>query len=325
MASHLTAAEREVVSQMVAAGASDGEIGAALGRPRSTVWRERRRNGDGDGEYSAVLAQQRAERRRRERPLERKMDRPQRQADVRRKLAQYWSPDQIAGRAREEFPDDDARRVSHQTIYTWIRSRPAEERRQLESCLRRHGRSRPKNDGRGRLPNAASIAGRPQVVEQRKRVGDWEGDTVVGARHSGVVVTLVERKTGYLQALKSCDRTARRVRHKVEQMLRPLPPQLRRTATFDRGKEFAEHQRLAHNLGLQVYFADPYCSWQRGTNEHTNGLLRQYFPRGVDFDCVSWRELEVAVHQLNDRPRKRLDYQTPAEALAAACAVAIET
>jgi IS30 family transposase len=127
------------------------------------------------------------------------------------------------------------------------------------------------------------------------------------------VVTLVERKSGYLLTAKSCDRKARRVARKIESRLEPLPERLRRTVTFDNGKEFAEHEHIAERLELDVFFAKPYCSWQRGTNEHTNGLLRQFLPKGTDFNTVSWQELKLYTNHINDRPRKRLGYRTPAE------------
>jgi IS30 family transposase len=294
------------------AGASQAEIAADLGRARSTVGRELQRNALA-GEYSAVVAQGLAQERRCRRPLVRKMDRPPVAEFVRQGLARCWSPDQIAGRSKAAFPRDRQRWISHQTIYGWIRSLPGEERRHFASFLRRAGRRRGPEDGRGRLPRQVSIVGRPKVVDRRQRYGDWEGDTLVGARHSGAVVTLVERKSGYLLTAPSCDRKARRVARKIASRLEPLPPRLRRTATFDNGKEFAEHEHLAHRLGLNVYFAQPYCSWQRGTNEHTNGLLRQFLPKGTDLRSVSWQELEHYTRLINDRPRKRLDYRTPAE------------
>lgn len=318
MACQLTLAEREVVSQMIFAGEANPEIAKATGRDRSTIWRERQRNGDGE-EYSAATAQALADERRRERPLKRKLEQRETREFVEAKLTELWSPDQIAGRLRKEHPDDQRRHVSHQTIYTWIRARPEEERRKWRGCLRRGGRKRPRNDRRGRLQGTCSIAGRPKIVNERKRYGDWEGDTVVGAQHSGVMVTAVERKSGYLRAKLACDRQAWRVREKLERMLGALPIELRRTITFDNGKEFAEHAQLKRRTGIRSFFAEPYKSWQRGLIEYTNGLLRQYFPKGTNFDCVSWRELVTAVDQLNARPRKRLGYRTPAEALENAC------
>lgn len=312
MACQLTFMERERISQMYDAGATKAEIAAELGRARSTIGRELERNSV-DGEYLAVAAQGLAQQRRRQRPLVRKMDRPEVADFVRTRLVCSWSPDQIAGRSKSEFAADRRRQISHQTIYTWIQSQPVADRRHFTSFLRRAGSRSPREDRRGRIPNQVSIEGRPKVVDQRRRYGDWEGDTVVGARHSGAVLTLVERKSGYLLTAKSCDRKARRVARKIESRLEKLPRRLRRTVTFDNGKEFAEHEALAKRLDLAVYFAKPYCSWQRGTNEHTNGLLRQFLPKGTDLQSVSWQELQQYTNLINDRPRKRLDYRTPAE------------
>ena len=314
MACQLTFLERERISQMHEAGASSAEIAAELGRARSTIGREIKRNSSAGG-YSAVVAQSLSQQRRRQRPLVRKMDRREVSDYVRSRLVCYWSPDQIAARSKSDFSQDRRRQISHQTIYAWIKSQPPEDRRHFAGFLRRAGNRRPQEDRRGRIPNQVSIEGRPKVVDQRRRYGDWEGDTVVGAKQSGAVITLVERKSGYLLTAKTCDRKARRVARKIASCLRPFPERLRRTMTFDNGKEFADHQRLARQLDLAVYFAKPYCSWQRGTNEHTNGLLRQFLPKGTDLKNVSWQELKHYTRLLNDRPRKRLGYRTPAEVL----------
>jgi IS30 family transposase len=312
MASQLTFEERERLSQMHFAGCSQAEIARKLGRDPTTVSRELRRNSQA-GEYSAVVAQRLAQQRRGQRPLVRKLERPETNEYVRRGLVRRWSPDQIAGRSKRDFPHDRRRQVSHQTIYTWVRALPPAQRRRFRSFLRRGGGQRPRNDRRGQISHQALIAGRPAVVDARRRFGDWEGDTIVGARQSGAILTLVERKSGYLLTAGSCDRTAARMGRKIEAHLGALPPALRRTMTFDNGKEFADHERLSERLGLDVYFADPYCSWQRGTNENTNGLLRQFIPKGTDFRHVSWQQLKHYTHLINDRPRKRLDYRSPAE------------
>lgn len=312
MANQLTLLERERISQMHDAGAENVEIAEELRRARSTISRELRRNSVA-GEYSAVMAHGLACERRRKRPILRKMDRAEVKDYVLDGLVRCWSPDQIAGRAQSDFPRNRRRHVSHQTIYTWIATQPPDERRHFAGFLRRGGQHKPCEDRRGRIPQAVSIQGRPKVVATRRRYGDWEGDTIVGARHSGAVLTLVERKSGYLLTAKSCDRQSRRMARKIEAKLKPLPAALRRTATFDNGKEFAAHERLTARLALNVYFAEPYCSWQRGTNENTNGLLRQFLPKGTDLQDVSWQELERYTHLINDRPRKRLDYRTPAE------------
>ncbi len=243
------------------------------------------------------------------------MDRPEVNEFFRQGLVQKWSPDQIAGRSKRLFATDRGRQISAPTIYAWIRSQPWPMPTFWRSLLRRKGRHRSRYSRRGQLGAQRWIEGRPKIVDQRTRFGDWEGDTMGGNPHRGALVTLVERKSGFVRAAQSPDRRAQPVRRALERMLQPLPTALRRTITFDNGKEFAEHERLAQRLSVQVYFAHPYCAWQRGTNENTNGLLRQYFPRGTDFGSVSCVTVQRAVHSLNDRPRKRLGYRTPREVL----------
>jgi len=321
MASQLTMEERERISQMRHAGAVPARIARALGRHRTTISRELRRNGQPTG-YTAVAAHEQALRRRRQRPLVRKMDRPEVSEYVRGGLTRYWSPDQIAGRSRVEFSQTPRRWVSRPTIYRWIRGQ-AEYRSHWEKFLRFGGRT-PGREKRRPNPTCVRIDGRPEVVNRRARFGDWEGDTIVGRRHRGGLVTLVERKSGFLAASKVKDRQAKRVRRKITALLRVLPNSLRRTLTFDNGTEFSDHERLADHLACKIYFAEPYRSWQRGTNENTNGLLRQFFPKKTDFQEISWHEVAEKVDLLNDRPRVRLGYRTPREVLAKVCPAAIE-
>lgn len=323
MYTHLTREEREVISQMHFAGHSNAAIARKLGRAPSTIGRELTRNAATDGSYSACRAQQQAADRKRQRPRMRKMDDADINTYVRMRLTQRWSPDQIAGRLKREFAGDCQRQVSHQTIYDWIKQ--DDDRVHWQSLLRRGGRRRPVQDRRGKLTACVSIGNRPCIVDSRRRFGDWEGDTVVGKRHGGGLVTLNERKSGFLITRKVKDRTARRVRRAMTERLGQLPPTLRRTLTLDNGKEFSEHQQLAANLKMGVYFADPYKSWQRGSNENTNGLLRQYFPKGTDFGSVGWQTIAEATESLNNRPRKRLGYRTPNEVLASHLGIAFET
>lgn len=306
----LSMEEREVISQMFAAGHSRKSIAARLGRPRCTIGRELSRNAQGDGSYSAVAAQRKAEARRRHRPLTRKLERPELNAALRARLAREWSPDQIAGRLKRTRPDDARFHVSPQTIYTWIEQDP--DREHWKTFLRRGGRPK-KSPTRGRIPRQVRIEGRPAEADQRLRLGDFEGDTVISRGKRSGLVTLVDRKSRYLLAAKLKDRTARRTRQKIEGLLAPLPADKRHTMTFDNGKEFAEHDILAERLGVAVFFAHPYASWERGTSEHTNGLLRQYYPKGTDFADVSHHDLAHTVKRINDRPRKSLNYQTPSE------------
>jgi IS30 family transposase len=278
MACQVTLQEREVVAQLHFAGATKAAIVQRLKRHCTTIGRELRRNGDG-ASYSAVAAQQKAEQRRRERARVRKMDRPETNAFVRHGLAQRWSPDQIAGRLKRTFRRDRRRRVSHQTIYRWIDSRGDTKRKHWRGCLR-FGRCRPGRGKQGRLPRTVSIEGRPTVVDRRERFGGWEGDTVVGGGRRGGLVTLVERKSGYLLAGKVPHLRAQLVCRALESLLELAPPALRRTLTLDNGKEFAEHERLSEHLHLPVYFAEPYCAWQRGTNENTTDCCGNSSPRG---------------------------------------------
>jgi len=281
MASHLTSQERQILYRLKKRGKSNTEIADMMGRHRSTIGRELNRN-RGQRGYRPKQAQRLADRRRLASRRPHKMDDPQVHQYVQDRLEEYWSPDQIAGRARSDFPRAPARWLSRQTIYDWLRHRAP----QWQALLRRGGRPPEK---RGKLTDCVRIAGRPDVINRRRRYGDWEGETIVGQGRRSALLTLVERKSSYtrigrVDSMKS-DQTMRVARWRMKD----LPPSLRRSMAFDNGKEFAEHRKLKGGLGLDVYFADAYASWQRGTNENTNGLLRQYFPKGTDFTQVSHR------------------------------------
>lgn len=309
MVRHLTLEERERIAQFHSQGFSRAEIGRLLERDRSTIGRELARNSD-DGTYWASRAQRKAQARRHRRP--RKFDDPQVNEYVRRGLTRCWSPEQIAGRARRDFRRQPRRQLSHTTIYRWIAGDP--NRGHWESFLR-FGPRPAGAETRGKLPARAEIAGRPTIVDQRRRFGDWEGDTVVGKQRRGGLVTLVERKSGFALVGKVARLKARNVARSAKRQLGGLPRGLRRTATFDNGKEFADHQRLARATGIDIYFARPYHAWERGSNESFNGLLRQFFPKGTDFTGISPLEVKHVHDLLNDRPRKRLGYRTPREVL----------
>jgi transposase, IS30 family len=302
--------EREIVSQLWAAGHSRKAIAERLGRSRSTISRELKRNGAADGSYSAVTAQEQAMRRRRQRPLIRKLEHPELNAAVRSRLSREWSPDQIAGRLKKDHPDDSALHVAPQTIYTWVEQ--DENCEHWQRFFRRGGRP-PKPPRTGQIPRQVRIDGRPEAANRRERLGDFEGDTIVSRGKRSGLVTLVDRRSRYLLAAKLKDRTAARTRRKMERLLKNLAPELRQTITFDNGKEFSEHEALARHLGISVYFAHPYASWERGTSENTNRLLRQYYPKGTDFAEVSHYDLASTVESINQRPRKCLGYQTPSE------------
>jgi len=299
--------ERKRISELREAGYSSEEMAEALGRHRTTITRELKRNRLGCL-YCPQIAQQKAEERRRQRPLVRKMDRPEIRDQVQHNLKEYHSPDQIAGRMKRATADP-RQRISAPTIYAWIRQQP---RHKWERYLRRYGRHK-RGKNTGKLPACADIAGRPAEANERQCVGHWEGDTIVGARRQGAVVTLVDRKSRFVLLAPTKDCKARRVRYKLQQLLGQLPPEKRHSATFDRGKEFAEYDLLTLRLQMPVFFADPYCPWQRGTCENTNGLIRQFLPKGTSLRNVSPRRLADVAQKLNHRPRKLLGYLTPSE------------
>jgi IS30 family transposase len=323
MASHLTLEEREVIAHMHRVGKMQTQIADRLGRHKSTISRELRRNRSRNG-YWAVAAQRKAQRRRSERPWVAKLQQPEVRRYVQERLRQRWSPDQIAGRSYSDFPHDRRRQISHQTIYNWIGAEEAAGKH-WQRYLRRLGRKRPDWETRGRIRASVSIEGRPAVVDRRSRFGDWEGDTIVGANRRGGAVTLVERKSGYLLMGKVPNLQAATVRQAAAQRYRSTPAVLRKTLTLDNGKEFAEHEQLAIETALKIFFAKPYCAWQRGTNENTNGLIRQFFPKGTDLANIPEHRFTKVQHLLNNRPRKRLGYRTPNEILASRLWVATET
>lgn len=313
MACHVTPEERDRIAQFRQQRWLPSEIARELGRSPSTITRELTRNSTGS-EYLAAQAHESAKRRRRERPLVRKVDRPELNARVRHGLAHCHSPDEIAGRLKLDFPDERRWHVSPQTIYTWIRRQDKPLRKHWESFLRKRGRrSRKRPTNPEETAARASITGRPAIIERRQRRGDFEGDTVLGPPGTGGVVTLVDRKSRFTIMTKIKHKRARHVHHKIKRRLQQLKPDHRRSLTFDNGTEFARCPLLENHMGVQIYFAEPGRPYQRGTNENTNGLIRQFFPKGTDFRFVSHWEVQQAENLLNNRPRACLGYRTPAE------------
>lgn len=307
MASHLTLEERDRLAQLWHQGADQKQIAEAIGRSPATISRELRRNGSGQ-EYYAGQAQQEAGRRRRERPLVRKLDDPQINEFVRAGLAREWAPEQIEGRLKQRDADGC---VSSQTIYTWIKQ--DEHREHWEARLRRRGKRPRQRKNTATTGDAARIENRPEVIERRLRLGDFEGDTVLGPAGTGGLATLVDRKSRFTIVVKIKSKKADHVHQKLKGRLTELDDECRRSITFDNGTEFARCYRLEKHLGMELYFADPGCPYQRGTNENTNGLIRQYFPKGTDFRDVSHHEVRQVENLLNNRPRACLGFRTPAE------------
>jgi IS30 family transposase len=319
----LTMAEREEISRGVAAGEPCRQIAARLGRAPSTVSRELARNG-GRGRYRAQAADAAAfGRAQRPKPAKLLLE-PRLRAVVEAKLALRWSPQQIAGWLPLAYPQDPVMRVSHETIYLslFVQSRGA-LRRELQRCLRtgramRYPRGKRLPQGRGQLRDVVLISERPAEAEDRAVPGHWEGDLLLGKRPSAVA-TLVERASRYLTLIALPDGyKAEQVRPALAAAVARLPEQLRRSLTWDQGKEMAEHNKFTVDTGVQVYFCDPRSPWQRGSNENTNGLLRQYLSRGADLRQLDQADLDAIAAELNGRPRQTLGFKTPSQALAEA-------
>ena len=321
-AGRLTLAEREEISRGLAAGCSRRRIAAGLGRAPSTVSREVAANG-GARRYRAARADRQAwSRAARPKPCK-LATRPVLRDMVEEKLQRRWSPQQIAGWLKLAFPTSPEMQVSHETIYRtlFVQSRGA-LRRELTRYLRT-GRviRRPKGvrmpDGRGGRPNILHISERPAEADDRAVPGHWEGDLVFG-KNMSPVATLVERSTRFvmLVALPSGNHQADVVADALTAAITTLPEQLAKTLTWDQGHEMADHQRFTIQTGVQVYFCDPKSPWQRGSNENTNGLLRQYLPRRLDFRTLTQTDLDAIAQELNERPRQTLGFKTPSQALA---------
>lgn len=314
---HMSMWEREEVSRGMAEGESLRQVARRLERSASTVSREVR-HGGGRPRYRATIADAGARQRARIARRGRKLQRRRLWARVRELLLQGWSPEQIAGRLRRDYPSDTTMQVSHETIYAALYLIPRGElRRQLISQLRqgRQGR-RPRTRGvdrRGQIPNMTSIHERPAEVDQRLVPGHWEGDLIKGARNASAVGTMVERTSRLVLLTRLEDASASAVLEGFTRRFRRVPEPLRRSLTYDRGKEMAAHETLAERMRIRVYFADPHSPWQRGTIENANGLLRQYLPKGSDLSQFSQHQLNAIALRLNTRPRKCLEFATPLE------------
>jgi len=318
----LSFAEREEITRGLAAGQSVRAIAAVLGRSPSTISREVASNG-GRRRYRAAAADQQAWARA-TRPKACKLaTNPVLSGIVAEKLQRRWSPQQIAGWLKRTYPDDPEMHVSHESIYRtlFVQSRGA-LRKELSAYLRtgrviRRAQGVRLPDGRGGRPGILHISERPAEAEDRAVPGHWEGDLVFG-RGMSPVATLVERSTRYLMlvALPDGNHKADAVADALAAAVQRLPQQLAKSLTWDQGHEMAQHKRFTHQTGIQVYFCDPKSPWQRGSNENTNGLLRQYLPRRLDFRTLTQDDFDAIALELNDRPRQTLGFKTPSEALA---------
>jgi IS30 family transposase len=310
---HLNIDEREVILKMCSEGKTLEQVGDYLGRNKGSISRELLRNVSSTGEYKPHLAQRYYHKRRAESKQPYRLEQDcQLRRDVQGKLKRYWSPEQICGQLRKCRQI----RISPVTIYGWIR-RDKAEGGEFYRFLRQSHRGRRKRYGscekRGQIPDKRPIEQRPKAANERRRIGDWESDTLVGKSRASYLASNVERTSRYTVLAKLKDKSAESMNCSTIRAFSKMPSEKVRTMTFDNGKEFAGFKELENSLGMRSYFANAYHSWERGTNENTNGLLRQFFPKQTDFSQVSDSELDRVEKLMNNRPRKCLNYRSPAE------------
>lgn len=316
-------AEREEISRGLEAGYAFSAIAELLERPTSTISREVARSG-GRTEYRAFFAHRNAQRRMgyRKRGKRILFDHHALRRYVHARLIDKWSPEQISVVLKEEYPHDMAMRISDEAIYQYLYVLPKGTLKKTliaglrqERKYRRKRKARNPDETRGKIADMLSIEERPKEVEDRTVPGHWEGDTIVGLHRQSALGTLVERTTRYTMLVYLPKKDATSVRKAFAKEVRALPQMMRKTLTYDQGKEMSEHKQFTMDTRMQVYFAHPGSPWERGTNENTNMLIRQYFPKGTDFRTMTRREIKKAERSLNGRPRKTLGWRNPREAL----------
>ena len=309
---HITSAQRYTIEVMLNQGHKQKDIATAINKDKSVISREIRRNCDlRSGDYRSELADNKYAERLKNKPKTIRFT-PSVKKLVDRGLNHQWSPEQISNYNYKESID----MVSHESIYLYI-IKDKKTGGDLYKNLRRKKKYRKRlgsKDKRGKIKNQVNIRERPEIVEKRKRVGDFEVDLVIGANHKGVLLTINELTTGYTKVRKLKTKNAKEVAKMIVKVLKPIE-KICKTITSDNGKEFAEHEYVSKHLGIDFYFADPYASWQRGANENYNGLLRQYFPKKSSFESITWKDVKKAERKLNKRPRKRLNFKSPVDVI----------
>jgi transposase, IS30 family len=308
--SHVTLEQRYTIDVMLQQNFKQIEIARAIGKDKSVVSREISRNCDiRNGEYRSDLAQRKKESRQKERIRYKKLD--EKMANViAEKLAVKWSPEQITNRCIK----DGVEMVSHERIYQFIKE-DKDNGGFLHKNMRRKKKYRNRikiKETRGKIKDQKSIKDRPEIVDEKTRFGDLEVDLIIGEHHKGALITINDRRTGYAKIKLMKSKNAKQIARAIVKELEPLKKYIH-TMTSDNGKEFAEHKYISEKLDIDYYFAEPYSSWQRGANENFNGLVRQYFPKKTNFEELTWREIKYVERQLNQRPRKRLGFNTPEE------------
>lgn len=315
----LSIEERERIFALINQGKSNQEIARTLNRSTTTISRELKRCGT-KFEYSPTKAHKKARKEETCRGRKKILEvRPDVLQEVLQRLFKKLSPEQISKTLKKEYADAPLKWISHETIYKYIYAVPRGELRKVfTSYLRRQRRLRKNrshsHERRGQIPNAIPISERPKEVDGRQVPGHWEGDLIIGKNHKTALGTLVERTSRFVILVPMKGKDAKSVRESFTEVFREIEPEMMLSMTYDRGLEMAEHTILTEETGVKVYFADPNSPWQRGTNENTNGLIRQYFPKGTDFSKISVEEIKFAQDELNERPRKVLNWETPKEA-----------
>jgi len=316
----LTYEDRVIIETLLAEGKSKSFIAEKLNRSRSTISREVNKWLGGPRDfYTANFAEFSAEDSRSHRSKDKISLNKNLRMYVYRGLLNHWSPEQISGRIKDQYPNNPVMSISYEAIYVHIyKNSQAKINKKLIALLPHHRSSRKKRGSPNKscqIPDRVSIDKRPLHIEKRNRIGHWEGDLVVGPKHASAIGTIVERKTRFTYIAKLKNSKSYTVTQQFARKLNQLPQGCRKTLTYDNGTEMTYHKWLKKRTGMDIYFAHPYSPGERGTNENTNGLIRRFFPKGTDFSLVSSRKLKFVQDKLNNRPRKILNYKTPNEAL----------
>jgi IS30 family transposase len=318
--SRLTHKERIQIETLLNENKSKAYIAKTLNRSRSTITREVNKWVQSDKDkYSADLAHWNAkDDYLNKRNLDKISTYKQLQFYVYKGLLSNWTPEQIAGRIKEKYPNDPIMSISHESIYRYIYTHPQASlnKKLIKLLVRKKTRRRPPKKRRGtgsKITNQVSIDSRPKHIDLRNEIGHWEGDLMIGKDHKSAIGTIVERKSRYTLIIKLKARNSKEVAKMFSKKLNQLNPLFKKTMTYDNGIEMARHQEITQKTGMKIYFAHPYSSWERGTNENTNGLIRRYLPKGTDFNEIDKKTLQIIQDKLNNRPRKIIGYKTPKE------------